>query len=123
MKLKERFVAATFGFSLAIILVFVLETLELTNQQRAAGTSPQDQTHGIIKSPVLLKTSSIKAFKQRNLQKTDSSGRSEQQLINSAPIEDPQQARLPEGVHGAQVSNIEHGLRSSIQAVTKVNAA
>ena len=110
MKLKERVVAATFGFSLAIILVFLLESLELTNHERRA--IPQDQSHGIINSQNVAsasktssKTSSIKAFKQRNLQKTDSSGQhSEQnQLVNSAPMEGHQKTRLSENVHGEKV--------------------
>ena len=46
MKLKERLVAATFGFSVAIILVFLVESLDLTDNQDFS----QDQSHGIIKS-------------------------------------------------------------------------
>ena len=46
MKLKERLVAATFGFSAAIILVFLVESLDLTDNQDFG----QDQSHGTIKS-------------------------------------------------------------------------
>ena len=58
MKLKERLVAATFGFSVAIILVFVLESLDLTDNQDYG----QDQSHGIIKSSAAPKSSSVKVL-------------------------------------------------------------
>ena len=58
MKLKERLVAATFGFSVAIILVFVLESLDLTDNQDYG----QDQSHGIIKSSAGPKSSSVKVL-------------------------------------------------------------
>ena len=131
MKLKERVVAATFGFSLAIILVFLLESLELTNHERRA--IPQDQSHGIINSQNVAsasksssKTSSIKAFKQRNLQKTDSSGQhSEQnQLVNSAPIEGHQKTRLSENARrfafGKLRSASISAMRESILAFRKM---
>ena len=77
MKLKERLVAAIAGFSLAILLIASLETFEvLTTHPRgrggAEGEGPPSAAlpHGVIKSN--------KA--QRNLQKTDSSGRSDQQV-------------------------------------------
>ena len=73
MKLKERLVAAIAGFSLAILLIASLETFEvLTTHPRggAEGEGPSAPPHGVIKSN--------KA--QRNLQKTDSSGLSDQQV-------------------------------------------
>ena len=58
MKLKERLVAATFGFSVAIILVFLVESLDLTDNQDYG----QDQSHGIIKSSAGPKSSSVKVL-------------------------------------------------------------
>ena len=103
MKLKERVVAATFGFSLAIVLILVLESFELTNHNHGEEVpNVQDPSHGVINPPSASKSSSFKAFKQRNLQKTDSSGNSGQ-LVNSALVEEnqnqqPHQERLSDFV-------------------------
>ena len=76
MKLKERLVAAIAGFALAIVLILSLETIgyaghhhQHSRKDPQESASPAQQQH------------------RRNLQKTDSSGLSEQQL----PVEDHRQ--------------------------------
>ena len=112
MKLKERVVAATFGFSLAIVLILVLQTFELTNHNHGKDVqNVQDPSHGVINPPSAPKSSSFKAFKQRNLQKTDSSGNSGQ-LVNSALVEEnqnqqPHQERLSDLVTKVRMSELK----------------
>lgn len=85
MKLKERLLAAGLGFGVAIVLILVLETLELSVHIKRSGGGGSE--HGIIKAQQ--QTSSVKTFMQRNLQKTDSSGNSgQQQGGNNYPSEE-----------------------------------
>jgi hypothetical protein len=78
MKLKERLVAATIGFGLAIALVIVLESAELLkhSQDNLGGDGGPSPHHGVLGPPSSSRAEL--AFKQRNLQKTDSSGNSKQ---------------------------------------------
>ena len=88
MKLKERLVAAIAGFALAIVLILSLETwqgLTINQDHRRQSESSNIANHGRIKP----KDSASNPAHQhrRNLQKTDSSGLSEQQPVEDQPPE------------------------------------
>lgn len=88
MKLKERLVAAIAGFALAIVLILSLETwqgLTINQDLRRQSESSNIANHGRIKP----KDSASNPAHQhrRNLQKTDSSGLSEQQPVEDQPPE------------------------------------
>ena len=85
MKLKERLVAAIAGFALAIVLILSLETWQGLTFNHRQSESSNFVYHGSIKSKD--SAGGNPAHQRRNLQKTDSSGLSEQQPVEDQPPE------------------------------------
>ena len=85
MKLKERLVAAIAGFALAIVLILSLETWQGLTFNHRQSESSNFVHHGSIKSKD--SAGGNPAHQRRNLQKTDSSGLSEQQPVEDQPPE------------------------------------